>query len=177
MNDRPRRRRALSDSEREEWALFTKKIAPLSKRERAVAVVKSNGEKPPAEKQRAKAATPAPKPVPQPPRKEAPPLVPLGRRERGRITRGHDDIDGRLDLHGHTQDEAHGALLRFLRKKSDDGARLVLVITGKSGVLRRQVPLWLALPEFRALVISAEPAGARHGREGALYVRIRRARG
>jgi DNA-nicking Smr family endonuclease len=54
--------------------------------------------------------------------------------------------------------------------------RLVLVITGKSGVLRRQVPLWLATVEFRALVISAESAAIRHGGDGALYVRVRRAR-
>ena len=73
--------------------------------------------------------------------------------------------------------EAHrGELLRFLRRKSDDGARLVLVITGKSGVLRQQVPHWLALPEFRALLIGFEQAAIRHGGEGALYLRLRRAR-
>jgi DNA-nicking Smr family endonuclease len=43
-------------------------------------------------------------------------------------------------------------------------------------VLRRQVPQWLALPEFRALVIGFEDAHITHGGEGALYVRVRRAR-
>jgi len=43
-------------------------------------------------------------------------------------------------------------------------------------VLRRQVPQWLALPEFRALVVGFEEAHIGHGGEGALYVRIRRAR-
>ena len=43
-------------------------------------------------------------------------------------------------------------------------ARLVLVITGKGrgaepGVLRRQVPQWLNLPEFRALVVGFEALG------------------
>ena len=45
------------------------------------------------------------------------------------------------------------------------------------GVLRRQVPQWLGLPEFRALVIGFEEAHIAHGGEGALYVRVRRRRG
>jgi DNA-nicking Smr family endonuclease len=60
----------------------------------------------------------------------------------------------------------------------------VLVITGKGkvgaeserGVLRRQVPQWLNLPEFRSLVVGFEEAHVGHGGEGALYVRVRRAR-
>jgi DNA-nicking Smr family endonuclease len=60
----------------------------------------------------------------------------------------------------------------------------VLIITGKGkigaeaerGVLRRQVPQWLGLPEFRSLVVGFEEAHIGHGGEGALYVRVRRAR-
>jgi DNA-nicking Smr family endonuclease len=59
----------------------------------------------------------------------------------------------------------------------------VLVITGKGGnrdsergVLKRQVPMWLALPEFRGLVVGFGDAAIGHGGEGALYVRVRRAR-
>ena len=72
-------------------------------------------------------------------------------------------------------------LLRFLNAASLRGARLVLVITGKGGVgqgergiLKRQVPQWLALPEFREWVVGFEKAHIAHGGEGALYVRIRR---
>ncbi len=39
------------------------------------------------------------------------------------------------------------------------------------GVLRRQVPQWLALPEFRTMVVGFEEAHIGHGGEGALYVR------
>jgi len=61
----------------------------------------------------------------------------------------------------------------------------VLVITGKGaragqgerGVLKRAVPQWLSLPEFRAFVIGYEEAQVAHGGEGALYIRIRRTRG
>jgi DNA-nicking Smr family endonuclease len=61
----------------------------------------------------------------------------------------------------------------------------VLVITGKGrasdsnperGVLRRQVPHWLGLPEFRSFVVGFEEAHIGHGGEGALYVRVRRVR-
>jgi DNA-nicking Smr family endonuclease len=101
-----------------------------------------------------------------------------------RVARGKEAIDGRLDLHGLTQSEAHAALSRFLRTASSRGARLVLVITGKGvrasdgerGVLKRHVPQWLGLPELRAFVIGFESAHIAHGGEGALYVRIRRAR-
>jgi DNA-nicking Smr family endonuclease len=113
------------------------------------------------------------------------PLEPLDRRTRQRLARGTFEIDGRLDLHGRTQNEAHGALLRFLRRAQADGARFVLVITGKGagagddrrerGVLKRQVPLWLKLPEFRAYVSGFEEAHIGHGGAGALYVRLRRA--
>ena len=77
-------------------------------------------------------------------------------------------------------------MLRFLQAAQRDGAKFVLVITGKGaraqdehgerGVLKRQVPLWLKLPEFRAYVVGFEDAHIGHGGEGALYVRLRRAR-
>ncbi len=85
-------------------------------------------------------------------------------------------------MHGLTQAQAHSALLHFLHDAHAREARLVLVITGKgrggeTGVLRRQVPQWLGLPEFRSLVVGFEDAHVTHGGEGALYVRLRRARG
>jgi DNA-nicking Smr family endonuclease len=43
-------------------------------------------------------------------------------------------------------------------------------------VLRRSVPQWLEDPEFRAIVLGYSAAGVRHGGEGALYIRLRRAR-
>ena len=59
----------------------------------------------------------------------------------------------------------------------------MLVITGKGGrgendrgVLKRAVPLWLALPEFRGMVIGFDAAAISHGGEGALYVRLRKLR-
>lgn len=173
------KRRGLSPDERVLWSAVTRSIAPMragaaAPEEDAVEAVRPAAPKP--------AAAPLAPPLAQEPM--PPPLSPLGRRMRSRVARGKEDIDGRLDLHGLTQSEAHAALLRFLRQAGGRGARLVLVITGKGarggegerGVLRRQVPQWLRLPEFRALVIGFEQAHVAHGGEGALYVRVRRSR-
>jgi DNA-nicking Smr family endonuclease len=111
--------------------------------------------------------------------------APISRRDKQRLARGRSPIDARLDLHGMTQAQAHAALARFLNRAQADGATFVLVITGtgardpagERGVLRRQVPLWLRLPDFRAYVLGFEPADVGHGGEGALYVRLRRRRG
>lgn len=149
---------------------------------------------PPEPEPASAAADPAPpKPAPsaapaKPAPPKPPPLAPLDRRLRQRVARGSVGIDRRLDLHGLTQDEAHHALLHFVRTAQADGAKLVLVITGKGsrsrdvalgadrGVLRRLVPLWLKEPALRGIVLGFEAAHASHGGDGALYVRLRRAR-
>ena len=132
-----------------------------------------------------RAAAPKPRVSVQAAKPAAPPLAPLGRRERSKLSRGRMEIDARLDLHGMTQTRAHRALFGFLQRAHHQGLTFVLVITGKGkigvaeserGVLRRQVPQWLSLPEFRSLVVGFEEAHIGHGGEGALYVRIRRSK-
>jgi DNA-nicking Smr family endonuclease len=183
ISDQPRRKRALSEEERVLWESIAKQINPLRKKARlAKAQAVPLAEKRPAAPVKSSAAAQnqrAPKPA------AIPPLAPLGRRDRSRLSRGSHEIDARLDLHGMTQTRAHRALLAFLQRAHHDGLTFVLVITGKGkagaaeserGVLRRQVPQWLSLPEFRSLVIGFEQAHIGHGGEGALYVRVRRAR-
>ena len=176
------RRRVLSPEERVLWTTVTKSVAPLRTPARD-----AESEMQTADAQHAapSARKPIPSRSPSTDTKPLPRLAPLGRRMKQRVARGKETIDGRLDLHGLTQSEAHATLLRFLRSASSRGARLVLVITGKGvrgrdgerGVLRRQVPQWLGLPEFRAFVLGFEDAHIAHGGEGALYVRVRRPRG
>ncbi len=179
------RRRTLSQEERELWDLVAKQVKPLRKHRVAKAQAAPHAEPSsvvpamrPAPPPRPVAAAPAPR-VAKP---AMPPLAPLGKRERAKLSRGRSEIEARLDLHGMTQTRAHRALTGFLHRAHHDGLTFVLVITGKgrsggeSGVLRRQVPEWLSLPEFRAFVVGFEEAHIGHGGEGALYVRIRRAR-
>ncbi len=186
----PRRKRALSEEERALWESIAGQIKPLRKKPRAAksqasprapeALVAVNAAVAPKSLPSAKVQR-APKPDVAP---AAPPLVPLGRRERSQLSRGRKEIDARLDLHGMTQTRAHRALFGFLQRSHHEGLTFVLVITGKGklgteserGVLRRQVPQWLSLPEFRTLVVGFEEAHIGHGGEGALYVRIRRSK-
>jgi len=193
-DDGPWRRR-LSEEERELWHGVTRSVKPIKRRR-----VKSMQAERPGQRIEPVSAIPTAriadrKPgatsalrIHAPPVKTANPPLPrlmqLDRRTKQRIVRGTDTIDARIDLHGRTQNDAHQALLHFLGRAQADGARTVLVITGKGsgnaarerGVLRRQVPLWLSLPEFRGLVHGIEDAHVSHGGEGAIYVRMRRAR-
>lgn len=179
------RRRALSEEERELWDAIAKQVKPLRKHRAAKAHATPHDA--PLPSAPAMRPAPSPRPVAAAPVQRAakpgiPPLAPLGKRERTKLSRGRSEIEARLDLHGMTQMRAHRALSGFLHRAHHDGLTFVLVITGKgrsggeSGVLRRQVPEWLSLPEFRAFVVGFEEAGIGHGGEGALYVRIRRAR-
>jgi DNA-nicking Smr family endonuclease len=172
--------RRLTAEERKLWGHFTRSVAPLG-RELVPAV-------PPPTATSSKTKSPtqvrSPARVAAAAARTAPGLEPFDRRLKQRLARGTESLDGRIDLHGKTQSEAHAALLSFLRKAQSHGAKFVLVITGKGGgarddlsergVLKRQVPLWLKLPEFRGYVVGFEDAHSGHGGAGALYVRIRR---
>ncbi len=183
MSDGPRKGRRLSKDEDALWRGVTRSITPLDrKRLKRASEAEEGDAAEPAKPSRIK--SPPLSPALPVKRREAPAPTPLDRKLKQKLSRGTQDVDARLDLHGHTQAEAHARLLTFLRRSQEKGASIVLVITGKGmrgdgerGVLRRQVPLWLKLPEFSALVVSFGDAAPAHGGEGALYVRLRRRRG
>jgi DNA-nicking Smr family endonuclease len=172
-------RRRLSDDERALWGGFARGVTPL--RRSAGAALGAAPDR---------VAPEAPPPTQNVPKQRAhakppPALTQFDRRLRQRVARGHAAIDARLDLHGMTQQQAHAALLHFLMQAQAQDAKLALVVTGKGigggagavferGVLRRQVPEWLSLPEFRRFIVSFQEAHASHGGEGALYLRLRR---
>jgi DNA-nicking Smr family endonuclease len=108
---------------------------------------------------------------------------------RRKVGRGRIEIDGRIDLHGMTQNEARSALHGFIHARFGRGDRTVLVITGKGlktdndyiaamterGVLRTMLPIWLNEPSLASMVSGWSVAARGHGGEGAWYVRLRRA--
>ena len=170
------RKRPGNEEDRALWEQVAETVVPLRPRVRQPhAPQPGQPEPPPSSSHR----RPAP---PPPPPKSPPALAVLDRRSRGRVARGVVAIDRRVDLHGHTQIAAERELGDFLVRAQEDGARIVLIITGKGkpgeerGVLRRMVPLWLASPHWRHLVVGFEEAAPNHGGSGALYVRIRRMR-
>jgi DNA-nicking Smr family endonuclease len=182
----PLGRRRLTSDEEQLWSLVARTVRPLR-----------YSKKPPTDTRHKIAGRDTTRPAKNRPNVEpkvsslrqhntaAPALSPITRSEKQKLARGHAAVEARIDLHGMTQGEAHGALQRLLHRSQANGAKFVLVITGKGlphasrgerGVLRRQVPLWLALPEFRRYVLGFDVAATAHGGEGALYVRLRKAK-
>jgi DNA-nicking Smr family endonuclease len=182
---KPRLRR-LSAEEIELWLTVTRGVArrpgsgspqlPRPRRDAELQLGEAGNNLP----KRANAATP-PSPVE---RKAPPPLAPLERRLRQKLARGRAAPDAAIDLHGMRRQEAFAALREFLARAQIEGARLVLVVTGKGeraasgettpGILRKSVPNWLRGADYRAIVLGFEEASRPHGGAGALYVRLRR---
>ena len=108
-------------------------------------------------------------------------------RMKKRLQRGTLEIDGKIDLHGMRQVEAHAALTRFIHARVARGDRTILVITGKglkklrddattiieAGVLRSMLPVWLSEPGLAPLIAGWDVAAQHHGGQGAYYVRLR----
>lgn len=149
---------------------------PPTSEGRAGTGARAGGDTPPAERAATRPMAPA---LPE----LAPGAAPgVDRRTAERLRRGQFAVDARLDLHGHTQDEAHRALIAFVEAAWQRRARCVLVITGKgrrgegAGVLRAAVPRWLNAEAVRARVLAFAPAQVKDGGAGALYVLLRRQR-
>jgi DNA-nicking Smr family endonuclease len=104
------------------------------------------------------------------------PAPPIGGHDEAKFRRGRSEPEGRIDLHGMTKDGAYRALIQFLMNAQADGKRLVLVITGKGGILRVHLPLWLGQSDLKSLVGGISEAHVRHGGSGAFYVTLRRMR-
>lgn len=184
--------RGLSNEERALWRRVAEQAVPLH---------------PPGRPPPARPDAPLPKPQAQP---ERPPLAPFTLGERAgetrpvyapaqpaptvvmdhkafqRMKRGKLRIEGRLDLHGMTLDQAQPALTGFILDAQASGKRLVLIITGKGrgngglstreGALKRQVPHWLRMGALAGIVMQVNPAHQSHGGSGAYYVYLRRRR-
>lgn len=122
------------------------------------------------------------KAAPPPPavRKAAATPPPANRSGEKRVRRGKLEIGASLDLHGHTQDSARAAVIRFLRLSQARGDTAVIIVTGVGrggeGVLKRRLPEWLHERDIRPLTSGFAPAHRSHGGAGAFYVFIKRLR-
>jgi len=104
----------------------------------------------------------------------------LDRSTEQKIRKGKYPIDGRIDLHGLTQDEAYESLSKFIGSAWQEKKRCLLIITGKGsvssggGVLRQKLPLWLEGPIFKSKIIFSCPSHIKHGGLGAVYIFLKR---
>lgn len=165
------RRTRLTEADRALWASYASRVRPLAGRTRPA--LPPNLEQPVSPRPR----TPAVAHVSQ--RAQSP--LAIGTQPGGvdnatwqRLRTGKLRVERTLDLHGHTAQAAFVALATFLRQAHAEGMRCVEVVTGQGGVLRRELPLWLNLPELRPLVLAtAHPHAAN---PGAVRLLLRRAR-
>ena len=104
----------------------------------------------------------------------------VDRRTANRLRAGKIPVEARMDLHGMTRDKAFAAVNSFITTSAAKGKRCVILVTGKGlgqhggGVLWREVPQWLNLPQNRQCIISYSYAQARDGGSGALYIYLKR---
>ena len=97
--------------------------------------------------------------------------------------------EAKLDLHGLNLSQAQPILTKFVLDAHDKGLRLILIITGKGrntedhdiipkrkGILKANVPNWLAMEPLSSKILQITNAHVKHGGGGAFYVYLRKKR-
>jgi DNA-nicking Smr family endonuclease len=99
-----------------------------------------------------------------------------------KLRRGEFAVQGHVDLHGMTREEAKRAVEDFLRRSRSAGKRCVLVVHGRGLHSKDQLPVlkdalrtWLSTARFARHVLAFATARPVDGGGGALYVLLRRA--
>ncbi len=106
-----------------------------------------------------------------------------------KLAQGLLSPDFTIDLHGASLEAAHNRLDHKLALAAAQGARIVLLITGKPrasdgqggrgerrGAIRAKFTDWLAHGQHASRIAAIRPAHPRHGGAGAVYLVLRRAR-
>jgi DNA-nicking Smr family endonuclease len=179
-----RARRDLSPDDLKIWRYVTRSITPL---EGAARHPSDDGvEEPQPRKRAASVEEPSARAIVRPSIQPQPlkmgSAADIDRRTAQRFQRGEMHVDGRIDLHGLTLEQAHGALTAFIRGAAVRGSRCVMVVTGKGkggsiGKIRAEAPHWLNQASLRPLILAVSQARIHHGGTGALYVLLKRQRG
>jgi len=108
-----------------------------------------------------------------------------------KLKKGQIEPENKLDLHGMNFRKAHKEVLSFIMESNRKNSRLVLIITGKgqidkkerdfflennSGTLKKALPGWLSVDPLKNLILNFTLAHNNHGGEGAYYVYLKRNR-
>lgn len=188
---RPARR--LTREEAELWARIAATIAPLKpappKPEEPVSASPPSPPAPPPRRIKGRVPPPLPQPAP-------PPAAPRALDRHGldggwdkRLTKGAIAPDFTLDLHGATLETAYNRLEHGLALALAQGARVVLLVTGRPrpapgpmdrgsqrGAIRAKLLDWLAHGTHASRIAAVRAAHPRHGGAGAVYIILRRDR-
>lgn len=184
--------RGLSAEEAALWSRVAATVKPLRPARKAATSAAPDAPKIPAPpaplpaKRKAVARPSTPPPVPTP---RDPPVATRHGLDAGwdrRLAKGVVGPDFTIDLHGHTLDAAWNRLEHGLMLAENQGARVILVITGRPrpvdrgsahgqrGVIRAKLLDWLAAGSHASRIAAVRGAHPRHGGAGALYLVLRR---
>jgi len=187
--------RRLSAEERAMWDKVASTVTPLAPLPPASGAPISGREdddataSPPAPVRKIRGRVPPPLvPAPVPAKTRGADTAPLDGSWERRIAKDTLQPDFSLDLHGASLDQAYARLMHGLAQARAMGARVVLVVTGKSrpvdaadrasqrGAIRAKLADWLAASEFATDIVALRGAHRRHGGAGAIYVVLRKRR-
>jgi DNA-nicking Smr family endonuclease len=173
-------RRRLSAEEAALWARVAASVRPLPGRRAPALPVPPKAEPPRTVAPAPAKATPPPKPRPAPPRMSVTSATLDGGWDR-RLASGQAHPDDTIELHGHTLAAAHARLDLAVEMAVAEGARVLLIVTGKGssgrpGLIRAELADWLDGSRHRARIAALRPAHRRHGGGGAFYLVLRRPR-
>jgi DNA-nicking Smr family endonuclease len=189
--------RKLSDSERALWQRVAATVEPMRRGQKAQPLADG-----PARPQGVRVKMPPPMVAVQPvehPNRRKPERKPDERHglDAGwdrKLARGMAEPDFTLDLHGASLDAAHARLDHGLALAAAQGARIVLLVTGRArlaedhgvagshgraerrGAIRAKFLDWLTAGPHAARIAAVRPAHPRHGGAGAVYLVLRRTR-
>ena len=177
--------RGLPAEEAAAWARLASSVTPLE------------GKKiPPLDKNTPKVSKPiSPLKAVSPPIKTVPKPAPSRAHNSGldgqwerKLQSGTINPDFTLDLHGHSLDSAYSRLMHGMDQARSMGARVVLLITGKSrpvdpadrgsrrGAIRAKILDWLAASSHSDAIAAVRRAHIRHGGDGALFLVLKKRR-
>lgn len=185
-------KRRLTAQERALWERVAATITPLEpQREKAPGEQLAKAMVPPAPTPKVRGRVPAPPPPPPRPPERPRPLDArtLDAGWDRRLAAGQVVPDFTLDLHGCTLEAAHARLDHGLALALAQGARLMLLVTGRPrhgddhdprgerrGAIRARFMDWLAAGPHASRIAAIRPAHPRHGGAGAVYLVLRRRR-
>jgi len=105
----------------------------------------------------------------------------LDRRILKRLRAGDYAVQGHIDLHGKTREEAREAVARLLTESRRAGRRCVLIVHGRGNHSKDQIPVlkqavrsWLERGQISRVVLAFTTARPHDGGAGAMYVLLRR---
>lgn len=105
----------------------------------------------------------------------------IDRRLLKRLRAGEYAVQGHVDLHGLTRDEARDRVARFISDSRRAGHRCVLIVHGRGlhskdqiPVLKQAVQSWLERGQLARAVLAFATARPSDGGAGAVYVLLRR---